>query len=340
MRILVLQLKRIGDAILTAPALAMLGAALPDAHVELVLHGPSGGLARAMPGVAAVHVWQPWRPNLRLLAQVASKPWDVVLDFTGTDRSVFLSTLSRARTRVFYERHMESAGWRNRVADMLVEASVKDLSTVEFHVALVARFLEMSGLGHGLPIPVPPCLRLPEDCHVAGLPSRYAVLHPGTARDEKYWQPEKWLGIARYVRDQYQLPLVLTGSSDERETEHLAALRAAKEIAWIDLAGQLGLLESAAVIGRATLVLTVDSAAMHLAGQFGRPQVALFGPTNPYHWAPRHANARVLLGGVGCVDPEACRPPAAHLGTMEAIDEASVRQAIASLSACFGDPAK
>jgi ADP-heptose:LPS heptosyltransferase len=38
--------------------------------------------------------------------------------------------------------------------------------------------------------------------------------------------------------------------------------------------------------------------AMHLASLFARPQVALFGPTNPFHWRPRHAQARVLLAGV------------------------------------------
>jgi ADP-heptose:LPS heptosyltransferase len=38
----------------------------------------------------------------------------------------------------------------------------------------------------------------------------------------------------------------------------------------------------------------VDSMAMHLAAMFERPQVALFGPTNPFHWRPRHDRALVL----------------------------------------------
>ena len=47
MRILVLQLKRIGDAILTAPSMGALRAALPDADISLVLTGAAATLGRA-----------------------------------------------------------------------------------------------------------------------------------------------------------------------------------------------------------------------------------------------------------------------------------------------------
>ena len=36
---------------------------------------------------------------------------------------------------------------------------------------------------------------------------------------------------------------------------------------------------------------------MHLAAAFGTPQVALFGPTNPFHWRPRTTPATILQAG-------------------------------------------
>ena len=36
---------------------------------------------------------------------------------------------------------------------------------------------------------------------------------------------------------------------------------------------------------------------MHLAAAFGIPQVVLYGPTNPYHWRPRHSASRVVMAG-------------------------------------------
>ena len=40
--------------------------------------------------------------------------------------------------------------------------------------------------------------------------------------------------------------------------------------------------------------MSCDTAAVHLAAAFQRPQVALFGPTNPFHWRPRHERAAVI----------------------------------------------
>ena len=64
-----------------------------------------------------------------------------------------------------------------------------------------------------------------------------------------------------------------------------------------DLSGQTNLLTLAALVRKARLLVTVDSAPMHFAAAWDTPQVVLFGPTNPFHWHPRSANALVLLGG-------------------------------------------
>ncbi len=66
----------------------------------------------------------------------------------------------------------------------------------------------------------------------------------------------------------------------------------------VDLSGQLDLLTLAALIERARLLLTIDSAPMHLASALGTPQVALFGPTNPFHWRPCGGTAVILRAGI------------------------------------------
>jgi ADP-heptose:LPS heptosyltransferase len=64
----------------------------------------------------------------------------------------------------------------------------------------------------------------------------------------------------------------------------------------VDLSGKMDLLTLAAVIARAWIVLTVDSAPVHLAAGLKIPQVALYGPTNPFHWRPRDSVALILQG--------------------------------------------
>jgi ADP-heptose:LPS heptosyltransferase len=321
MQLLCLQLKRIGDAILTAPALAALRAAHPGAHITLVLHGPSGGLGPAMAAADEVRVYSPGQPNLGLWTRLLTNHWTACYDFTGTDRSAVMARLSRAGRIFGYRRFVEKQPWRADGYTDLCDASVRTLHTVDFHLALT-----------GFPMPEDTGFRPPHEGRVTvpGLPDGpFVVVHPGTARAEKYWPAHRWAEVISRL----PLPVVLTGSADPEERAHLASIRQALATAAPpihDLSGTLTLMQLAEVIGRARLVLSVDSAAMHLAAMARRPQVALFGPTNPFHWRPRHPQARVLLASG---EPAESIGPRHLAAPMDALSTAAVSDAIGELLA-------
>jgi ADP-heptose:LPS heptosyltransferase len=155
--------------------------------------------------------------------------------------------------------------------------------------------------------------------------SPFILVHPGTARPEKYWPPDRWVEVIQWCEANLQMPCVLSGSADGHEQTHLAAIKkACPSVAGRDFSGRLDLLTLAALTRAASLVLTVDSAPMHLAGAFGSPQVALFGPTNPFHWRPRHDRA-IILQADGPVAPPEFRPhhpggPMTEISTHAVID--------------------
>jgi heptosyltransferase-2 len=76
----------------------------------------------------------------------------------------------------------------------------------------------------------------------------------------------------------------------------------------IDATGALSLLGSAALIGRCALIVTNDSAPLHLASAMGTPTVAVFGPTVPDFGFGPLAPVRVVAGH----DSLACRPCDRH----------------------------
>lgn len=318
MRLLCLQLKRIGDAILTAPALTALREAHPLAHLTLILHGPSGGLGPALAAADEVLVYAPGRPNLALWSRIITGGWAACYDFTGTDRSAVMARMSRAGRVFGYRAFVEKRAWRTDGYTDLSGASVRDLPTIDFHLALT-----------GLPMPEDTGFEIPtgKRAQVPGLPAaEFIVVHPGTARPEKFWPAERWAEVIGRL----PLPVVLTGARDPDERAHLDAIKAALGSAGPtvhDQSGSLTLLQLAAAIARARLVLSVDSAAMHLAAMARRPQVALFGPTNPFHWGPRHPDARVVLASgepAGTIGPRHTAAPMDALSTgtvLAAIDE-------------------
>jgi ADP-heptose:LPS heptosyltransferase len=134
-----------------------------------------------------------------------------------------------------------------------------------------------------------------------GVSGQYIVFHPGAARAEKYWLADRWASIIRHAQTRLGLPCIITGGRDPAELRHVAdILTGSVDTSSIfNLAGKADFLLSAAMIRDAILFAGVDSAAAHVASAFRRPELVLYGPTNPFHWHPMHASAVVVRAGFG-----------------------------------------
>jgi len=308
MRILALQLKRIGDLVLTAAALRALREAWPEAHIALAVAPGCAALLGAFPAINSGMVlgrgrgFRPWQ-------QVLTGPWDLCLDFTGTDRSALAVALSRAKRRVTFA-WVKKRKLRAVAFNRFVESAVRERHTVDHYLDLVDGAIaddahlpsvrRVAGRSTRVECSTrtPPELVLPEAARaeaarvVGG--EKYAVIHAGTARAEKFWLPARWAEVIAHLRERHGLACVLTGGADDFERAHLAQIQAALGRPALDLAGQIDLLTFAAVLAQARLCVSADTGAVHLAAAFRTPQVALYGPTNPFHWRPRHDRALVL----------------------------------------------
>ena len=320
MRILLIQLKRIGDFILTAPAAAALRKAHPEAEIVAIVPAMVEDLAHCIPGLDQVLPYTSGL-NLPVWSSLLLGEWDLCLDFTGTDRSALMAWLSRATRSVGYAK-WGSDGWRARAYTELCEASVRDLHTVDFHLALV-------GAPPALPSEDSVFLRIPThlpapDLHLPSTERPLAVCHIGTAREEKFWLDDRWAEVITQVAKTHHV--VLTGTNEGLERPHLDRLRASLRVPFTDLTGKLSLVELAALIARCDLAVGVDSMAMHLAAMFQRPQVVLFGPTNPFQWRPRQSRAVVVTAGHD--EPATTFAPKARGAEMNLISTAQVVDAI------------
>ncbi|MGI9244878.1 MAG: glycosyltransferase family 9 protein [Verrucomicrobiales bacterium] len=294
-KILALQLKRIGDVILTLPALASLRQSRPDAEIAVVLVDGCAALAPLLPDGVRPLIYRRGKLNAALWRTIGFSSYAACYDFNGSDRSTLMARLSGAQQRVSYRKAIEKVPGRRRVFNRVCEAAVRDHHTIDYHLALVDA--GESKVEFRPSIPPATCAAVDRVLAEAGVRDGFVVVHPGTARDEKYWPPERWAAVVDHLVRERGLQVVLTGSPDAREQEHLAALRSATSAEVVDLSGKVDLIGLTELLRRARLVLGVDSAAMHLAALFGRPEIALFGPTNPFHWRPLHARAQILLAG-------------------------------------------
>lgn len=122
------------------------------------------------------------------------------------------------------------------------------------------------------------------------------VLAPGSIWGSKRW-PYYDLLAAR-LADRYTV-VAIGGPDDASLGDRLGAVNAC---------GKLTLRQSAALIGRARLLITNDSAPLHLGTAMDTPVIALFGPTIPEFGFGPIRPGDMALG----VEGLRCRPCSAH----------------------------
>jgi predicted lipopolysaccharide heptosyltransferase III len=296
-KILLLQLKRIGDLILTLPAVATVRENFPDAQLTLVV---SKECAEMLPAISNVDRILIARRNLRDLSPsfaVARGAFNYCIDFTRNDRSAFLAFLSQARKRVTSYRVPDQYRNRARVYTDFVSVRMRDMHTIDYHLALLEPLGIHKVLGElRLELPEAAYERASQLRLDARIGSSFVIFHPGSAREEKLWDPTRWAQVIDAAGRNNDIDLVLTSGASRLEAEHVARIKRRTQRRVVDVSGRTDLLTLAALIQQARLLVTVDSAPMHLAAATHTPQVVLFGPTNPFHWRPRESPALILQG--------------------------------------------
>lgn len=114
------------------------------------------------------------------------------------------------------------------------------------------------------------------------------VMHVGTSDNfsERRWPPERYAELAELLIRTYHMRVVFTGLEDEsplvRETmSYLHSPEAA-----VDLSGQLSFGDYFALIAVADLVISADTAAVHMASLIDVPVIGLYGPNIPDLYGP------------------------------------------------------
>jgi ADP-heptose:LPS heptosyltransferase len=207
-----------------------------------------------------------WRPNL-------------TLNLHGGSRSMWLTVASGSRIRAGFAHHSYSF-----VYNAPIPRAQKILG--EDRAVHTAEHLASAMFWLGVPKAEIPRARL--FAPPASIRQPYAVLHPFASAPEKTWPAERFLAVARQLKQSGLDPILVAGPSDDVQAfsnfpvHRNAPLREIKSL----MAGS-------------QLFIGNDSGPAHVAAAFGVPVVVLFGPSNPVTWAPWRTEARVLTSPAG-----------------------------------------
>ena len=107
--------------------------------------------------------------------------------------------------------------------------------------------------------------------------------HVGAGKVQNRWSLIKYAELIEKLYEKYNATIYLTGSDADSE-----AISFIKDRVKINIGLFLNkqIPEVAALISKSDLFISNDTGIMHVAGTTSTPQITIFGPTNPFNWAP------------------------------------------------------
>src|SRR5262245_56379077 len=94
-KILVIQLRRVGDVIFTLPVIGALRKNFPESQIDFLVEKPAYGIVRLNAHLNETLVYDQTRP-IRMISAIRSRGYDWVLDFLSNGRTWPISFFSGA----------------------------------------------------------------------------------------------------------------------------------------------------------------------------------------------------------------------------------------------------
>jgi ADP-heptose:LPS heptosyltransferase len=128
------------------------------------------------------------------------------------------------------------------------------------------------------------------------------LLHPGSGDNflGRRWATENFARLADHLLERHGGVVVLTGSAGEAALAEEVRRGVRRRERVVSAAGRLGVRSLAALCGRAAVVVSNDTAPVHLASAMGRPVLGIYGPNTPVLYGPLSAGSVAFYHRTPC----------------------------------------
>jgi ADP-heptose:LPS heptosyltransferase len=294
-KILAIQFKYFGDAVLMTPSLRALREHFPQSELHVLVPEKITPLLQQLPWLDRV-----WPMPHRRGSATLSQTWPVIralrrerfdrsVDFAGNDRGAIASFLIGSRQRLGWS---EPGGFWGR--QFCYNQCLAPENKVQHESARLARLLSAWDI-----VPSSLTTEIQADPALSAaaeklLPPETIVCHIASSQPKKEWPLTHWAALHQ-MATAAGIKLVFSTGTGAREESLLNNFKRLAPTAPVlepihDLALYL------AVLQRAKAFVTGDTGPLHFAAGLGVPTLALFGPSSPAHWAPVGPQHRFSTG--------------------------------------------
>lgn len=301
LKILVIRFSSLGDLVLLTPFLKAVKGGCPDGEVHLVCKEQYAELFKENRNIDCLFTIRDGKLGelIRLFGRLRRERFDTIIDAHNVIRSNLLYRMLNAPRK--FQLHKDQLK-----KTLLIKRKRNLFDNV---IPLSTRYLELADR-LGMPIrdtatelmiPGEAAERIKTIVEEAGLGGKPLIAISPGAR----WETKRW-PLAMYTDLVIELAelghgIVLIGSVDDAESAK--AIVEGAEAQALNLVGKCSILETAAALKHCSVLVTNDSAPLHIAEAVGTPVIALFGPTvREFGYFPR------LPRSIALEIPLDCRP--------------------------------
>lgn len=319
MKILVIQLRRIGDILLTTPAISYLKQVFPNAQIDFLAESMGKTVLEKHPDLNTFLTYDKNHP-IQAIKNVMNENYDVIIDFMNNPRTGLLSWISGVPKRVALKKPIRSIYY-----NILSPGPAYPMYVPLLKIDLIQYWLKQENLPTPTPNQIRPRLYLTEDekqfadqwIHKELNQKDFVILVPTHRHPVRRWRLEGFRELAQKMNKEIGHKVFLAYGPGEEGLVN--QIRKGYESV-IQLLPPTTLRQMAAIFSRAKLVVTNDSGPMHVAVSVGVPTVTIYGPTRPVDWNPSLAENKlnptdiaISSQDVACLGCHLNKCPVGHL---------------------------
>ena len=295
-KVLLIQLRQLGDIILTTPCAREIKKEYPNCEVSFLCHKLGLMVLKNNPYIDSLYYYEnnmPFLKYLKLLKELRKQKFDIVIDFMNDPRSAIFTFVTGATTRASrqsarfwaYNLRLNMEKHKN---DYIVDEKFTLLKQCGFspkHQHLDVFYTQKD---------LKPSYDFFHDLEHAGFkPSKNlkVILSPTHRRANRKWSPLKYAMLAdRLVSEWQAIVTWIWGPNEESEVDEIVKLCKQKTFK-ID---KMSFLELAAFIKNNDLFIGNSNGPSHLAVAGNIHSLQLHGHTNASSWCPQNNKHRAL----------------------------------------------
>jgi len=291
--VLIIRLRSLGDVVLLTPALSALHSWRPDLRLCVLVEPFCAPLLEGNPAVSEILLAKSFVPTVIGLRH---RHFSVAYNQHAGPTSALLIASIGVPQRVCWTHRQFSF-----VYNVLVPDPGDRIHTVEHRMEqFYATGLPRGPIPSARVYPQPDAqVLIAEQLAARGIPpgKPYAVLHPGAKYFTKRWTVDKFITLARELRDKHGIEPVFNLGRGESEIAAEVRRQCARDFVLLD---SLDLRQLIALIAGCRIFIGNDSGPTHIATALARPVVAIFGSSSSVHWRPWQTRNRVVQNDFPC----------------------------------------